>query len=372
MIPKTARLLLRRPTSAAIFLGLVALHHHHHHRHIHCSSAATAPPRVCYPDATLNRTPPTSPAHFDAIVADHQRTRFVPVVKGDSWYRDDAASGGKPRALYLTAADLPMPLPADTLLVHLGTKHDVTYVAVDLPADVPLPAALQAGTGAKSAMLRNFSENLEDEEEAGLLAHARGMCVWHRSTRYCCKCGSETKAQRYGGSRKCVNEACKASSYPRIEPASIQLITDRSQSHALLGRKKEWPTGRYSCLAGFTEVGETLEQTVVRETQEESGIQVDPATVRFVVSQPWPFPYSLMIGYRGQCVGEGLPTVAFDPHEMDDVRWFSKDAVRVALGRKGSTALAGWTPDAQEAQLHFPGKSSLARVMLSMWVDEEP
>ena len=138
---------------------------------------------------------------------------------------------------------------------------------------------------------------------------------------------------------------------------------------------------------------------MLRETEEESGVSVDPATVRFVVSQPWPFPYSLMVGYRGQCAGDGLPSIAFDKKEMDDVRWFSKEAVRAALGLKGSTALAGWTPDAQEAQvrcmlygstwpasgtvtawnttsrptpfqLHFPGKSSLARTMLSMWVDE--
>ena len=194
----------------------------------------------------MNRTPPTSPAHFDAIVNDREMTRFVPVYRGDSFYHEPAPEG-KPRALYLAVADLPSPLPPDTVLVYLGRKQDVTYVALDLPT---LPVALQADTGAKVAMLRNFSETLADEEEAGLLAYARGMCVWHRRTRFCSNCGSETKAQRYGASRKCTNEACKASSYPRIEPASIQLITDRAESHALLGRKKEWPVGRYRCAFG--------------------------------------------------------------------------------------------------------------------------
>ena len=148
------------------------------------------------------------------------------------------------------------------------------------------------------------------------------------------------------------------------------LITDRRGDHCLLGRKSIWPGGRYSALAGFTEVGETLEQTVMRETYEEAGVRVDPLSLRMIASQPWPFNSSLMIGYRGTCAGEGLPTVDFDAEEMQDVKWFSKKEVRAGL-QGGSTALGDWKPSEQEAILHFPGVSSMARVLITQWCNEE-
>jgi NADH pyrophosphatase NudC (nudix superfamily) len=319
---------------AALLLGLAAFHNQKTHAL-----------RIFYADSgSFERKTPENPGHFAKILNDQETTRFVPVRNGDSFFAESSM-----RATYLSAADLGPQLlsataaataPTDpaslntTLFVYLGSRSNVDYVAVDLTDEILQPLPLQQ-KGVNQAMLRNFSENMVDEEEAALLAYARGMCVWHRNTHYCAKCGSRTRPQRYGSSRKCVSDTCKASSYPRIEPASIQLVTDRSQSFALLGRKKEWPQGRFSCLAGFTEVGETLEQTVLRETFEESGVAVDPSTVRFVASQPWPFPHSLMIGYRAECASTGLPVIEFDKKEMDDVRWFGKEAVREALLRTG-------------------------------------
>jgi NAD+ diphosphatase len=195
------------------------------------------------------------------------------------------------------------------------------------------------------------------------------MIVWHNNTHFCCKCGFKTVSQRCGASRKCTNDACKLSSYPRLEPASIMLITDKSGENCLLGRKAVWPQGRYSALSGFTEVGETLEQTVTRETFEEAGVVVDPNSLRLVATQPWPFPSSLMIGYRGICMEDGLPTVTYDTKEMEDVKWFSKADVTKGLAG-GSTALDGWKPSAQEAILHIPGTSSLARLLITAWCDE--
>ena len=353
---------------SAFFLGLAAVVRINHRQH-HCSSL-----RVFYVDQTLERRTPTSQQHFDTIL-NQESTRFVPVRNGDSFYTESSK-----RAVFLSPADVvhltssssTSTSSTDAVVVYLGCRGANDYVAIDIPTDETLlPLPLQQGKGVKGTMLRNFSENLVEDEEAALLAYARGMCVWHRNTQFCSKCGSQTRTNRYGASRKCTNDACKSSSYPRIEPASIQLILDRTLSHALLGRKKEWPKGRYSCLAGFTEIGETLEQTVLRETMEEAGVAVDPSSLTFVASQPWPFPGSLMIGYRGTCMAQGLPPVPFDNVEMDDVRWFSKVEIREALERKGSTALEGWKPDAQEALLHFPGKSSLARVMLTQWAAEQ-
>ncbi|OEU13924.1 hypothetical protein FRACYDRAFT_163975, partial [Fragilariopsis cylindrus CCMP1102] len=110
--------------------------------------------------------------------------------------------------------------------------------------------------------------------------------------------------------------------YPRIDSATIMLVTSPCENYALLGRKKSWPAGRYSTLAGFTEVGETLEECCRRETFEESGVVVDPASVRFDASQPWPFPRSLMLSSPSQPL---LPEIIVDTNEMEDIRWFAKE-----------------------------------------------
>jgi NAD+ diphosphatase len=315
---------------------------------------------------------------FDEILG-NSLTHFVPVSKGENFYFEETK---RPISLHNTDLQDAEALGGNKLLyVYLGSKAGIEYVAVDLPSGDSNQAAESATStvptlplrlrqlGVKADILRSFSEQLADFDDASLLAHARGMIVWHNSTRYCCKCGSKTNAQRAGASRKCSNDACKSSSYPRLEPASIMLITDRASSHCLLGRKAAWPVGRYSALAGFTEVGETLEQTVVRETFEEAGVVVEAGSLRMVASQPWPFPSSLMIGYRGVCQDQGLPNIHFDEKEMQDVRWFSKDDVRNSL-EGGSTSLGDWKPNEKESVLHFPGVSSLARVLLTQWCDE--
>jgi NAD+ diphosphatase len=243
------------------------------------------------------------------VVLSSSNTRFVPTSKGNSF---DAQMK---TPIMLTADDVAATRKDEVLLVYLGSKNNIDYVAVDFPED-SIPPILQR-EGIKATVLRNFAEDIEDRYDAALLAYARGMTVWHNNCKHCSRCGSKTVPQRNGASRKCTNESCKASSYPRIEPATMMLITTRCDSHVLLGRKKEWPVGRYSVLAGFTEVGESLEETAVRETYEESGVRVDPSTLRFVTSQPWPFPHSLMIGFFGQCVEDGIPTINFDPKEME-------------------------------------------------------
>lgn len=283
-------------------------------------------------------------------------THFVPVTNGDNFYYEETR-----KPIYLTASDLQGESDhSKSLFVYLGFKAGIEYIGVDLISEKiekksesvtsligapvssslpPLPLSLLK-KGVKQSNLRSFSEQLIDCDDASLLAHARGMIVWHNNTQFCCKCGFKTVSQRCGASRKCTNDACKSSSYPRLEPASIMLITDKSGENCLLGRKAVWPEGRYSALSGFTEVGETLEQTVTRETFEEAGVVVDPNSLRLVATQPWPFPSSLMIGYRGVCMEDGLPTVTYDTKEMEDVKWFSKDDVRKGLAG-GSTALDG-------------------------------
>ncbi|KAJ1479275.1 NUDIX hydrolase domain-like protein [Baffinella frigidus] len=137
------------------------------------------------------------------------------------------------------------------------------------------------------------------KQDAGILAAARGMAVWHRAARFCQSCGSGDMApSKAGNARKCG--ACGAGAYPRIDPSVIVLVTSKGGEHALLGRKANWPEGRYSTLAGFCEVGETLEETVVREVFEESGVRVSPPSIRFTSSQTWPFPRSLMVAFHAE------------------------------------------------------------------------
>ena len=149
------------------------------------------------------------------------------------------------------------------------------------------------------------------------------------------------------------------------------LITSSCGQYALLRRKRQWPKGRYSTLAGFAEVGETLEECCIRETFEESGVSVDPSTVGFVASQPWPFPRSVMVGFQGSAIKNGddgiLPKINVDVNEMEDIQWFAKDYVKQRLSG-GSTAL-GFKPNKSEAEFHIPGKSSLARLLITSWTD---
>ena len=229
--------------------------------------------------------------------------------------------------------------------------------------------------------LREFGDSLEASHDAGILATANGLVEFHKSHGYCSRCGGPTRASKAGASRTCTNERCSRSVYPRIDSATIMLVTSPCDQFALLGRKRSWPSGRYSTLAGFCEVGETLEECCQRETFEESGVVVDPKSVRFVASQPWPFPRSLMVGFRAKAimtlssasasaVTSPLPNIIVDTNEMEDIRWFAKEFVKERLSLSGSTALT-FQPSEDEAEFHIPGKASLARYLITEWTDEE-
>jgi NAD+ diphosphatase len=155
-----------------------------------------------------------------------------------------------------------------------------------------------------------------------------------------------------------------------MDLASIMLITSSCGNYGLLGRKKSWPKGRYSTLAGFAEVGETIEDCCIRETLEESGVIVDPTSVTFVASQPWPFPQSLMVGFRGRAYPQeqGLPRIEVNVDEMENVQWFSREYVRERL--EGGSSALGYNPTTKEEEFHIPGRSSLARLLITQWANE--
>jgi NAD+ diphosphatase len=184
--------------------------------------------------------------------------------------------------------------------------------------------------------------------EAELAATARALSLWHATHGFCATCGSESAPVLAGWQRDCT--ACGAHHFPRTDPVVIMLVTHGNR--ILLGRSPGWPEGMYSCLAGFVEPGETIEAAVRREVLEEAGITV--GDVRYVASQPWPFPASLMLG----CVGEAVTdAIRIDPAELEDALWVTReDMVTVMMGehpnvkpaRKGAIAhflIANWLAD---------------------------
>ena len=153
------------------------------------------------------------------------------------------------------------------------------------------------------------------QADAGLVAYASALAHWHDTHGYCGVCGEPTQPREAGHARRCRNGHVH---HPRTDPVVIMLVGDGNR--LLLGRRPPWPPGRYSCLAGFVEPGESLEAAVAREVFEESGVTV--GAVEYRLSQPWPFPLSLMLGFEAT-YASGQPHVA--DAELEDVAWFTRD-----------------------------------------------
>lgn len=164
--------------------------------------------------------------------------------------------------------------------------------------------------------------------DVGLATSATALGAWHNNHKYCAKCGAKTFVTGAGWSRTCSVE--NTEHYPRTEPAMIVAVEDKA-GRILLGRRNQWPVSWFSTLAGFVEAGESAEACVVREVLEESGISVDPNSLRYLGSQPWPFPASLMLGYRATAV---TTEVKSDEDEMAEVKWFSRDEFVAACESK--------------------------------------
>jgi NAD+ diphosphatase len=152
------------------------------------------------------------------------------------------------------------------------------------------------------------------QADAGLAAYAAALTHWHDMHRFCGVCGEPTDPREAGHSRRCANGHVH---HPRTDPVVIMIVTDGDR--ALLGRRPPWPAGRYSCLAGFVEPGESLEAAVAREVLEESGVVV--AQVGYRLSQPWPFPLSLMLGFEARYVSGEARVV---DRELEHVDWFTR------------------------------------------------
>jgi NAD+ diphosphatase len=194
------------------------------------------------------------------------------------------------------------------------------------------------------ASLRELGATL-DEFHLGISMHAIALSNWHRSHPHCSRCGAETVSTLGGSVRVCVKD--QSQHHPRTDSAVIVLVKDK-EDRILLGHQPIWPDGRFSTFAGFLEPGETFEQCVVREVFEESGVKVQD--IKYLGSQPWPFPASIMIAFSA--VVEDPSTAKADGVEITEVRWFSRDELKTSVA---------------DGSLLLPPTISVARKMIAMW-----
>jgi NAD+ diphosphatase len=227
--------------------------------------------------------------------------------------------------------------PAGTRFL-LGQDADgVVYfgVSADLPA---------APDGARPASLREVGTLLGDRD-AGLLTHAVALANWHDTHTHCPLDGTPTVPDPGGHSTRCPRDGSEH--FPRTDPAVIMLITD-PDDRCLLARNAAWPGRRVSILAGFVDPGESAEQAVVREVAEETRLKV--TNVRYVGSQPWPMPRSLMLGFRADA--PACQDIVVDAHEIVEARWFSRDELRAAVRGR---------------EIALPPPVSIARRIIESW-----
>ncbi len=279
------------------------------------------------------------------------KARIFPVWRGKPLLTADRT------ALAYVSADSTLPMGLE---VFLGRENETAFFAWDV-SDLDVRDADNKELGS----FFDKSEQTHPDLPAGsafvdlkramaalsprdgeLAAMARSVLDWHRTHGFCANCGAPTTPAKAGFQRVCP--ACGFQHFPRTDPVVIMLVTYGND--VLLGRNTNWPKGMYSLLAGFIDPSETLEAAVRREVWEEAGVRV--GSVRYLASQPWPFPSSLMLGCWGEALGR---EIAIDPEEIEDARWVSREQM--------CDALTGHDPELLPAR-----KGAIARFLLENWL----
>lgn len=254
-----------------------------------------------------------------------------------------------PRPLFWMGPEA-LELAGEAPRVFLGEdRRGAPVFALNLPAAIEIETTPLAGAADFEDM--RLAAACLSPLEANLAATARSLFEWHRRHGFCANCGAPTELCEAGWKRRCP--ACEAEHFPRTDPVAIMLAT--REDHCLLGRGPGWPAGFMSCLAGYVEPGETIEQAAARELEEEAGIVADPAEARYLFCQPWPFPSSLMIGVILPAKTE---EITVDPNELAEAHWFSRNEVRQILARA-------------HPGIHCPPPLAVAHHILKAWAEED-
>ena len=227
------------------------------------------------------------------------------------------------------------------------TPGERYFLGLD-PSGAPYFVAHRAASGNEFPpnyeSLRTIGKDLNDLE-IGAAVHALALSQWHEAHARCAKCGGENRPALGGSVRRCI--ACESDHYPRTDPAIIVLVKD-SKDRILLGRQKVWPPKRFSTFAGFVEPGESFESSIIREVREECNGEV--SAMKYLGSQPWPFPASLMIAY--EAIITNPDSVKADGEEIEEIIWLDRAAIkdRISTG-----------------ELLLPPSISVARAMINAW-----
>jgi NAD+ diphosphatase len=234
----------------------------------------------------------------------------------------------------------------------LGVVEDVPYFTVTVPEGAD-------GSG-DWVGLRQLG-GVVDELSGALLVAAVALEQWHQRHQRCPLCGQPTVETHAGWQRHCPADGSEH--FPRTDPAVIMLVDDGA-GRALLGRGRGWDPGRFSTLAGFVEPGESLEAAVAREVFEETGVGV--GDIRYVASQPWPFPASLMVGFTATLVGD--PAIHLDPVELAEARWFTRAEVAQVAARADARGGVGQPAGVNGGLRSVSPKLSISRYLIDRWL----
>ena len=273
-------------------------------------------------------------------VAGHKDAVVLPVWRTHNLI-DDLT--GKPKAIGLSMGSISDIVDDTSHLVFLGYRGQVPYFTIDLShMDEPSELPPLKGSG-QFTDIRNIGLDLP-KGDGGLLAYSRAIAQWHKTHKFCSRCGSPTVPQDGGHMRQCTNPDCNTQHFPRTDMAVIMLVS--SGDKIVMGRKKDWAEDRFSILAGFVEPGETLEGAVAREVMEEVGIPV--TNIHYHSSQPWPFPSNLMLGFFAEAESE---EINIQDDELAEARWFTRKELI----------------DEARAYAQKPHSVSIARRLISEW-----
>jgi NAD+ diphosphatase len=262
-------------------------------------------------------------------------------------YRDSLVAKqepGGPRVLLRIDEALKFGANPGTIFLGLRDRAPIFGMGIGAAA----VEKLLTGQDAVVTELRGMAmQGVVPPEQLSAIAMAKSMVTWHQRHGFCANCGTRTGMKEGGWKRDCPN--CKAEHFPRTDPVVIMLVT--SGDKCLLGRQKQFLPGMYSCLAGFVEAAETIEDAVRREIFEESGIRC--TDVNYYMTQPWPYPSSLMIGCTARATSEDI---VVDRTELEDARWFDRDEATLMIKRQHPDGLAG------------PHPFAIAHHLLGRWV----
>ncbi|XP_075517655.1 nudix hydrolase 19, chloroplastic [Primulina tabacum] len=284
-------------------------------------------------------------------------------------------------------------------LVYLGCKYedDAVYWAIDVSEASQLVSELGERqfcfVELRTLMVATDWADAKAMGELAIAGHARALLEWHNLSRFCGSCGAKAVPMEAGRRKQCANELCKMRFYPRVDPVVIMLVIDKENDRALLSRQSRYVPRMWSCLAGFIEPGESLEEAVRRETWEETGIEV--GEVVYHSSQPWPvgpssMPCQLMVGFFAYAKSVEIQV---DKEELEDAKWHSREDVKKALSyaeykkaqksaaakveqmckgvEKGQQLSADFSIESGElAPMFIPGPYAIAHHLITSWVNQ--